>query len=229
MKGYVFLSKNSEKTDKPEFMLMQSNNEFFVLKTWIGVLDNNDSIDKFISWIGDPIEYRFVAKSMEEFNMFVVILSEFIHRMPRDFVRIVKSRFWNIQHEMAYRLKCPKNFTIADFLELYGLSGIVARDQYADCVELHMLANAFFSDKKRTNEIIQKGYLVTIRNELGKMSHEKLFHQALNTYQSLQFKKANERKTYLEVSIDNNPLIIVEGEDPRSALVELLMKKYEKN
>lgn len=231
MKGYIFLSVQSNiEKDNISFMMIKTNLDFVVMDKMSANTNEIDAIERMATWIGDPTQYRFVANSLEEFNRFTNATHPYNHKLPRDFLRIIKSRFWNIQNEMSYRLKCPNYFGMDDFLGLYGISSITAGDpMLTNCLQLYALTNAFHTDKKMANEILRNGYQMVLRDRFKLMSYDVLFNQVLSEYGNLVFHKKNAQTYSVEALLGSGVRIASEGESPKSVLIELLMKKYEKN
>jgi hypothetical protein len=177
-KGFVLISIDFE--EQENMVIMKTNKDLKIVDSLEITLSKKESAEKVAEWIGQPNDYRFASVNYDEFALFSRGLDKYNQNLPKDFVRILKSRYWNAQSEIIYRLKCPSNFSLNQLTLVYGLTThFHSLKHISNCLQLGMLINAYFFDDKTTVSVIKNGYENVLRERCQKQSTEKLMSIAL--------------------------------------------------
>ncbi|WPS85501.1 hypothetical protein SMD22_00125 (plasmid) [Brevibacillus halotolerans] len=232
-KGYIFLSidKDGGENATQNGVIVKTNKEFKIIDVMETELFTKESAEKFIKLIESPIDYRVVCLSYEDFAVFSKCLEKYMHELPRDFVRIVKSRFWNLQNEIIYRLKCPNHFDLDQLSELYGITpNPHPLKHVGECLQLVMLAKACQFDKTTNSKIIKDGYEKVLRERYVSESTDKLMDLVFQKGFQLTFEKGlfQRGKGVHATARKNGFDIEVVGESIQNVLAELRLKLFMK-
>lgn len=187
------------KTNKDLNIIGAKNTDFFM----------KEDVDLIYKWIDNPNEYRFISPSYEDFSIFIRALEKQAQLLPKNYVRIIKSRFWNVQSEMLYRLKLPAHFKFEQISEMFEISHIQEASPTQECYQLIMLTDAYLSDRKAGKNILDLGYKNHLRERFNRYGTDRLIQEVL--------------KRGMEVSIRD----VMTIEDIRTALVTQIIQTFE--
>ncbi|MFF2531596.1 hypothetical protein ACFVS2_22050 [Brevibacillus sp. NPDC058079] len=230
-KGYVFLSVQNVGEDNHSLngVIIKTNLDFKIIDVMETVVFTKETVEWISKTIENPLDYRFVSATYEDFAMFSKQLEKYVNELPRDFVRIVKSRFWNIQSEVVYRLKCPADFRLEQLSELYGLTtNSHPMIHVRECLQLVEIARAYWFDKMTNNRIIEGGYEKLLRAKYATQSTDKLMDVAFRKGYKLTFVKGlfwGDQVIHLTANKEGSSFDFV-GENVQSVLTELRLKLF---
>lgn len=211
LKGYLFITINKTKNMSiPSGTIVKTNKDLKIVEAKNTEFLHKEDADLIHKWIENPNEYRFVSPSYEDFSIFIRALEKYVQSLPRNYVRIIKSRYWNVQSEILYRLKCPAHLHFEQICELFEISSLIQEGSSAqECHQLVMLTDAYLSDRKTVKSILERGYKNHLRERFSQYGTDRLIQEIL--------------KRGLEVCIRHSMTI----DEVRTALVTQLIQTFE--
>ncbi|ADO59561.1 hypothetical protein [Paenibacillus polymyxa] len=223
-KTLVLIALDSENSE--HFTLMKVNKKIEIVDVLEVRLSQKESALEVVKWIEQEGQYRLISVCGEQYMTFVKCMEQFALTIPKDFFRALKSRFWNVQSEIVYRLKCPVHFNLEQLTFLYGLTYNTHPVKHvSDAFQLTTLMAAYAYDTETTRNIKQKGVEVVLRERLLKETIEQLSAKAFSLGYSLNFQPViQEGKQAVELKAQKeSEHFLTVGSDLHEALVELAM------
>ncbi|MBP1308784.1 hypothetical protein JOD82_001804 [Paenibacillus sp. 1182] len=209
--------------------LMKVNKKIEIVDVLEVRLSQKESALEMVGWIEQEGQCRLISVNAEQYMTFVKRMDQIAMTLPKDFIRALKSRFWNVQSEIVYRLKCPVHFNLEQLTFLYGLTYNTHPVKHvSDAFQLTTLMAAYAYDTETTRNIKRKGVEVVLRERLLKETIEQLSAKALSMGYCLNFQPViKEGKQAVELKAQReSEHLLTGGSDLHEALIEFAMNLF---